>query len=598
MGLETYTFISSFNTSWPDGATDVKGQGDNHLRGIKTAVLATFPNASAAFYFPSTQSKTSAHTVVAADQNKIILCDATGGAFTLTLTAAATLGSRFRFTAIKTDSSSNAITVDGNAAETINGATTFSISKQYQSATFVCNGSTWYVEQGNTASATVAGEVELATTTEVLTGTDATRAVTPDALAALWERQSSDPAQAVSMSLGEGGFFNVTGSGTSITDITFATHKDGRRAWLRFAGAGTLVHNGASFVLPGSADIAFPADTLVEVIAVTGATTRVAAVTRGDGSPISLASTTDVLTGTNAVKPTTADALAALWEQGSNITAAATISVGEGGYFTVTGNTGISDIDFATDKAGRGAWLRFTGTPLLTHSSTLPLPNSANYQVVAGDMMYVVSEGSDTVRVLSIMRVTGFPVYPTLVASTTDNAAIRADGTGGNTQNSAFIIDDSGHVTSFGGNISFPASQAASAGANVLDDYEEGTATISLTATTTPPTGVTYSAQTLTYTKIGRMVQHDGRETISSKGASGVGIVKMTGLPFSLAGNQLFNIGRYGSVTLPSSGIGLWGLSNGTEVSLGTNINTGVVDVNWADIGASFDFFYQTTGHV
>lgn len=470
MGLETFTFVSSFNTSWPDGATDVKGQGDNHLRGIKSALAATFPNASAAFYFPSTQSKTSAHTVVAADQNKIILCDATGGAFTLTLTAAATLGSRFRFTAIKIDSSANAITVDGNASETINGATTFSIGKQYQSTTFVCDGSTWYVEQGNTASATVAGEVELATTTEVLTGTDATRAVTPDALAALWE-------------------------------------------------------------------------------------------------------------------------------QGSNITAAATISVGEGGYFTVTGNTGISDIDFATDKAGRGAWLRFTGTPLLTHSSTLPLPNSANYQVVAGDMMYVVSEGSDTVRVLNIMRVTGFPVYPTLVASTTDNAAIRADGTSGNTQNSAFIIDDTGHVTSFGGNITFPGTQATNAGANVLDDYEEGTATISFTAVGTPPTGVTYTSQTLTYTKIGREVCMRGRLILSNKGSGGVGQVEITGLPFSLPGNQIVNCRGYGAVTLPSSGVGMYGTTSTTVMDMSTETNAGSAGITWADVNNTFSFFFNATCH-
>jgi hypothetical protein len=42
MGLETFTFISSFNTANPVGATDPKSAGDNHIRGMKAAILATF----------------------------------------------------------------------------------------------------------------------------------------------------------------------------------------------------------------------------------------------------------------------------------------------------------------------------------------------------------------------------------------------------------------------------------------------------------------------------------------------------------------------------------------------------------------------------
>lgn len=44
MGLETVTYISDFNQANPDGATDLKSEGDNHLRNIKKGVLNTFPN--------------------------------------------------------------------------------------------------------------------------------------------------------------------------------------------------------------------------------------------------------------------------------------------------------------------------------------------------------------------------------------------------------------------------------------------------------------------------------------------------------------------------------------------------------------------------
>ena len=44
MGLETGTYISDLNQANPDGATDLKSEGDNHLRLIKKTILNTFPN--------------------------------------------------------------------------------------------------------------------------------------------------------------------------------------------------------------------------------------------------------------------------------------------------------------------------------------------------------------------------------------------------------------------------------------------------------------------------------------------------------------------------------------------------------------------------
>lgn len=126
------------------------------------------------------------------------------------------------------------------------------------------------------------------------------------------------------------------------------------------------------------------------------------------GTVPSLASTTDVLTGTDSAKTTTADAIAALWEQGANIASSGTISIGEGGYFHVTGTTGITDIDFATDKTGRRAVLVFDGALTLTHNaSTLILPTGANITTAAGDIAVVVSEGSDAVRIVDYIRANG-----------------------------------------------------------------------------------------------------------------------------------------------------------------------------------------------
>jgi hypothetical protein len=120
------------------------------------------------------------------------------------------------------------------------------------------------------------------------------------------------------------------------------------------------------------------------------------------------ASTTEVLTGTDTAKGVTPDALAALWEQGSDIASAGTISVGEGGYFHITGTTTITDIDFGTTKAGRTVNFVFDGALLLTHNATtLILPTGANITTAAGDTCMVVSEGGDNVRVIDYQRKDG-----------------------------------------------------------------------------------------------------------------------------------------------------------------------------------------------
>lgn len=74
----------------------------------------------------------------------VILADATGGAITLNLPAAASSTNR-RLVVKKIDSSGNAVTLDGNAAETIDGAGTLALATQWAHTTIVCNGTAWFV---------------------------------------------------------------------------------------------------------------------------------------------------------------------------------------------------------------------------------------------------------------------------------------------------------------------------------------------------------------------------------------------------------------------------------------------------------------------
>lgn len=169
--------------------------------------------------------------------------------------------------------------------------------------------------------------------------------------------------------------------------------------------------------------------------------TGLAVVTVNDGGDtidinVPAASTTEVLTGTDAAKAVTANALAALWEQGSDVASAGTISLGEGGYFNITGTTTITDIDFATDKAGRGAWVKFAGALTLTHNATtLILPSGANITTAAGDTALFVSEGTDAVRCVAYMRASG----AALVSSGGGSAYSKA--TADQTTTSATAVD-------------------------------------------------------------------------------------------------------------------------------------------------------------
>lgn len=87
-------------------------------------------------------SKTANYTATANDGT--IEVDASGGAVTITLPAVSGLGGRI-YVVKKTDSSGNAVTVDANASETMDGATTVSLASQWSACVIQANtaGTAW-----------------------------------------------------------------------------------------------------------------------------------------------------------------------------------------------------------------------------------------------------------------------------------------------------------------------------------------------------------------------------------------------------------------------------------------------------------------------
>jgi len=90
----------------------------------------------------ATLAKTTTYTATTADD--VILCDTSGGAYSITLYAASGNSGR-KLTIKKTTSDTTPLTIDGNASETIDGATTTTINTQYESVDLVCDGSNWHI---------------------------------------------------------------------------------------------------------------------------------------------------------------------------------------------------------------------------------------------------------------------------------------------------------------------------------------------------------------------------------------------------------------------------------------------------------------------
>jgi hypothetical protein len=89
-----------------------------------------------------------------------------------------------------------------------------------------------------------------------------------------------------------------------------------------------------------------------------------------------------------------------------------------------------------------------------------------------------------------------------------------------------------------GSGVSFPATQSASSDVNTLDDYEEGTFTPTITFGG-GSTGITYSTQVGSYTKIGNKVFYFVYIILTSKGSS-TGAAQVAGMPFTASGSNAY----------------------------------------------------------
>ena len=86
-----------------------------------------------------------AFAITADDNGKTFKVDASGAARTATLPDLGADDDGFTVTVMKADSSANHVTVDGNGADTINGATSAVFSRQWEATVLKWNGNEWLI---------------------------------------------------------------------------------------------------------------------------------------------------------------------------------------------------------------------------------------------------------------------------------------------------------------------------------------------------------------------------------------------------------------------------------------------------------------------
>jgi hypothetical protein len=169
-----------------------------------------------------------------------------------------------------------------------------------------------------------------------------------------------------------------------------------------------------------------------------------------------------------------------------------------------------------------------------------------------------------------------------LALQTNGTTAISIDASqavtmAGRTTNPTTISVGAATPSTSGAGITFPVTQSASSNANTLDDYEEGTFTVTLTCGTSGTITLDSNVNEMSYIKIGSQVTIFGRIFVGSV-SSPVGSINMS-LPFT----------SIGSLT---DGAGFMGLPMFThDINLSANVISLFAEIT---PGTASALFYQT----
>jgi hypothetical protein len=268
----------------------------------------------------------------------------------------------------------------------------------------------------------------------------------------------------------------------------------------------------------------------------------------------------------------------------SNTTGAGLTLLGKDAGYAATGN-------YNTIVGWRTGEAVTSGTDNTIIGALSGLLSTGSQNTFIGGPISGVSNGTATVMTTGsknciIGRFTGN--QGGLDIRTASNYIVLSDGDGNplisTADNQTVALE--GAVPNSGTGITFPATQSASSNANTLDDYEEGTFTPVITASSG---SLTYSTQAGKYTKIGNTVICTFWIQWSANGLSGNTV--MGGLPFSSASGGQRPSPSIRTIGFTVTGIiGGWIPNGASYIQINVFNNGGANDVSSASLSAGGEF--------
>jgi hypothetical protein len=252
------------------------------------------------------------------------------------------------------------------------------------------------------------------------------------------------------------------------------------------------------------------------------------------------AATADIVSArftTSAIVPTTNDGVAL----GSSALKFSDLYLASGGV-----------VNFSTgEQGGSGARIVHASSQLAIEASTVLVAGSVRFTtgVIQPTSNDGVALGSSALKFSDLYLASGGVIdFSTGNATITHSAgtltfassvvAVSGDLTVSSDASITGATTIGGVLTLTTGNIVFPGTQIGNAGANVLDDYEEGTFTPTFTPGTTGSFTIGYNAATTgVYTKIGNWAHVQGFVQVTTfTSGTGSGNMGLTSLPFNASG--------------------------------------------------------------
>jgi len=148
----TVAEMESIADPYPGGVASQATSGAGELERLRYVLWQQHHTTKWEIY-PDFVAKTSVYTATLDDE--IISGDASGGNFTITLPTA--VGNMDKDFTIVNIAATGTVTIDGNAAETINGATTIALDNQWEFITFVSDNANWVIIATNVDMVTLTG---------------------------------------------------------------------------------------------------------------------------------------------------------------------------------------------------------------------------------------------------------------------------------------------------------------------------------------------------------------------------------------------------------------------------------------------------------